>query len=144
MRFDDGAANGKADAHALGPLAADEGLEQPLGNGLRDARSIVDDRNQRHRVAVGPDRNLKSRIGNICKSLDRVSRQVMDDLLDLHLVDNSHDRLLILIHGDLVRQNDGADQSEGGGLADQFAQVFGLPGDILVRDKGTDTSDDCR
>src|SRR5580658_226045 len=92
MRFDDRVADRQSHPHA-GALRCDEWLKQFCPHLGRQARAAVRDAELDHVIGRRQRCDNQGLLWAAGHRLDRIPDQVEQDLLDLHLVDESHGRL---------------------------------------------------
>src|SRR6516162_2371440 len=121
--LDNGAADRQADTHALA-LVGDKGLEELRHQFRRDPGPGVGHADRDHIVVAGCRGNNELASLRRRHGLDRISQQVEQHLLNLHLVDEDQVDGRVKLKPDTNALILGSDQRQGAGLLNEFPDAF--------------------
>lgn len=106
-------------------LRRDKGLEQPVGNFWRDARTGIGDADLNHAIFDQIGRYSQLPPPAPLHGLDRVSGQIDDDLLNLDLVHRHFGQPRVAAQLNIDVAFLGADQRERARLLDDLSEILG-------------------
>src|SRR6516225_4320226 len=123
VRLDNGAADRQADTHAVA-LVGDKGLEELRHQFRRDPGPGVGHADRAHIVVAGCRGDTELASLRRRRGRDRISQQVQQNLLDLHLVDEDEIDGGIELKPDTNALILGSDQRQGAGLLNELLDAF--------------------
>src|SRR5262249_38297840 len=121
--LDNGAADRQADTHAVA-LVGDKGLEKLRHQVRRDPGPSVGHPDGDHLVVAGCGGNKEFASLRRLHGLDRISQQVQQHLLNLHLVDKDEIDGGVELKPDTDALILGSDQRQGAGLLNELLDAF--------------------